>query len=355
MNDAGTDQGLIRFSGFTLDLRRNVLLQGDRRVALRPKSFDVLHYLVRHAGEVVSPEALLDAVWGDTVVTEDSVRQCIADVRKALGDGAHKIVRTLPRRGYILDLERDQEGARDATHGNSESGIPWRAAASLAMLLVIVAIFRYLGGSASDPEPVPAQSPPQNSIAVLRFADMTPAGDHAYLAEGIAEEILHRLAQSPTLRVIARTSSFAVEGNTIASVARQLNVAHVLEGSVRRSGDRIRIAVQLVDGATSEHVWSETYDADFGDILEIQARIAEAVAERLDGSLAGRDGVVHAPSRSTRSTRRPGSVSLRSPMYACVTGSRAKKIPGAVPGCERSRDTRSNKHCDSARTRPIHR
>jgi TolB-like protein len=131
--------------------------------------------------------------------------------------------------------------------------------------------------------------PAQLSIAVLPFVDMSEAHDQSYFAEGLSEEILNVLAQSTPLRVTARTSSFAFKGRNvdIATIAGALKVTHVLEGSVRKSGNRVRITAQLVDGVGSVHIWSQTYDRDATDVFGIQDEIAAAVAESLHVTLTG--------------------------------------------------------------------
>jgi TolB-like protein/Tfp pilus assembly protein PilF len=133
----------------------------------------------------------------------------------------------------------------------------------------------------------PAVSVPSNSVAVLRFLDLSQDRNQAYLADGLGEEILHTLAQSPDLVVIARTSSFAFEPGEadIATIARRLGVAYVLEGSVRRDGDKLRIAAQLIDAATSAHVWSKSYDRHSSDLLSLQREIAADVARALKVTL----------------------------------------------------------------------
>lgn len=285
MDDAGTDVRIIRFSRFALNLDRCALLDGGEEVPMRPKSFEVLCTLVRSAGAVVTQRELLDAVWGDAIVTEDSVRQCIADVRKALDDKEHDIIRTVPRRGYMFDLPVDRTTVPEDSPGIPQSRMGWLLAAAIAPLLFVLGILWLGDNGAGDAGPKSTAPPPANSIAVLRFADMSPAGDHAYLAEGIADEILHQLAQSPDLSVVARTSSFAVDGDSIEFAGKRLNVAHILEGSVRQAGNRIRVIVQLIETTTSTHRWSESYDFDLGDTITIETRIAEAVADQLDASL----------------------------------------------------------------------
>jgi len=127
------------------------------------------------------------------------------------------------------------------------------------------------------------------SIAVLAFDDMSPAGDQEYLSDGIAEELLNLLAKVPDLRVISRSSAFSFKGRQIEipAIAERLNVAHILEGSVRKSGDRLRITAQLIDARSDTHLWSETYDRVLDDIFSVQDEIAATVAERLKTSLLG--------------------------------------------------------------------
>jgi TolB-like protein/Tfp pilus assembly protein PilF len=145
------------------------------------------------------------------------------------------------------------------------------------------------GPAASSPVPPDAQTPGDNSIAVLPFVDMSQTKDQEYFSDGISEELLNLLAQVPNLRVIARTSSFAFKGEKIeiADVARRLNVASVLEGSVRKAGEKVRITVQLIRARDSSHLWSETYDRTLDDIFKVQDEIAAAVVAQLKIKLLG--------------------------------------------------------------------
>jgi TolB-like protein/DNA-binding winged helix-turn-helix (wHTH) protein/predicted Zn-dependent protease len=312
MTPAGRTLG---FSDVTLDLDGGRLLRGDQEIALRPKSFAVLAYLVARAGRLVTRDELLSAVWADTVVIDDSLTQCIGDIRRALGGNGEQIIRTVPRRGYLFsvpvtesaDAGGDARGLGDSGNGGD---VPDRPAASAPVpsryawpsrhvvagvaLVLVAAVAWWITREAPAPEETVAPQAPPNSIAVLRFADMSEGGDQTYLADGLAEEILHALAQSPELLVIARTSSFAISGDDIATVAAKLKVAHVLEGSVRRSGDRIRVTAQLVDAATSVHQWSQTYERELDDLFGVQTEIASAVANALEVTLAGGTDRTHA-------------------------------------------------------------
>jgi len=146
----------------------------------------------------------------------------------------------------------------------------------------------------NDAKPLgPSEAPAaviDKSIAVLPFVDMSPDGDQEYFSDGIAEELLNRLAQIPELRVAARTSAFQFKGKNldIADIGRQLKVAHVLEGSVRKSGTRLRITAQLINSASGYHLWSQTFEGDAADVFKVQDDISTAIAEVLEAKLAGR-------------------------------------------------------------------
>lgn len=237
------------FGEFALDVDRGALLRAGIQIKLRPKSFEVLRYLVKRNGKLVSRDELLDAIWGDTVVTKDAVTQCLIDIRRAVDDNAQKIIQTVPRRGVIFNVPVTESGDQDSN-------------VAIAQSLTVAA---------------------ECSIAVLPFLDMSSNQDQAYFADGISEEITNLLTQLPGLRVIARTSSFSFKDKStdIATIRSRLNVTHVLEGSVRKDGNQVRIAAQLIDAVTSTHLWSQTYDRALENTFAVQDEIAENVATKL--------------------------------------------------------------------------
>ncbi len=309
MTDRDAGSASYSFDGFTLDLERGELSSGGKNLHLRPKSFEVLRYLVQHAGRLVGKQELIDAVWGRAVVTEGCLTQCVVDIRRATGDHGQRLLRTVPRRGFIFEGTVGQVTAYGTA--TSPPGLPggstatqdrdlpvepratpvpparFRLAFTLLLGLVVVATV----GGWLRPEPVDvptstdvtAQATRARSIAVLRFADLSPEGDQAWFADGLAEELLNQLAQSPDLRVIARGSSFAFDplSGDVATAAKQLGVNNVIEGSVRREGDALRITVQLIDARTQAHVWSRTYDRTMANVLNVQSEIAGDVASIL--------------------------------------------------------------------------
>jgi TolB-like protein/DNA-binding winged helix-turn-helix (wHTH) protein len=276
------------FGEFILDLDRGALLTGGKDVKLRPQSFEVLCYLVERQGLLVSRDELLDAIWGRTIVTEDSVTHCLIDIRKALGDQSHEMIRTVPKRGYIFDVPVEASG----TLPRSWAASKWaRRTLVVAVVLVMgaTAVWWRIGergiGESGSAQPQPAAAP--LSIAVLPFRDMSPEQDQAYFAEGMSEEILNLLAQISELRVISRSSAFSFRGRNLAipDVAKQLNVSHVLEGSVRKAGNRVRITAQLIEARSDAHLWSDIYDRDLDDIFAVQDEISLAILEALKEQL----------------------------------------------------------------------
>ena len=315
MSTTGTSTGRLGFGEFILDRERGELLGPLGEVKLRPKSYQVLCYLVEHAGQLVSKDELLGAVWGQTVVTEDSLTQCLVEIRRALGDESRSMVRTVPRRGYLFEAQvtvreaspPDQgqpnvaahsagDGVLLATPGAMAGVTPAspnsaRFIALLAGALLVAALGWWV---LADRDAAPVEAPPTSaaevlpkSIAVLPFEDMSATQDKEYFGDGIAEEILNLLAQATELKVIARTSSFSFKGQRadIATIAARLRAAYLLEGSVRVSGNRVRVTAQLIGGRDGAHLWSESYDRQLGDLLEVQRDIAAAVAGVLQATL----------------------------------------------------------------------
>jgi TolB-like protein/DNA-binding winged helix-turn-helix (wHTH) protein/Flp pilus assembly protein TadD len=252
------------------------------REHLDPKVMGVLVVLAEHAGHVVSREDLQARLWPNLVVTGDALSRCLYELRRQLsaasgGEDARVIVETLPKRGYRLNAEIEPIEPPAAAAG---TGTRWKRRVGWALVAVVAAAGAILAARIDAPRPV-------TSIAVLPFDDMSESQDQAYLADGFAEEILDKLNQSTNLRVIARTSSFALRGKDmdVAAVARKLKVTHVLEGSVRKSGDMVRVTAQLIATADSSHLWSSTFERRLGDLFAIQDEIATAVASALRATL----------------------------------------------------------------------
>jgi adenylate cyclase len=225
------------FDRFVLDLGRECLRRDGREVKLRPQSFLMLRYLVENRGRLLTKSELIKTLWGNSAVTDDSLVQCLRDVRRALEDTGQVLVKTVPRRGYIFT-------------------------ARLTL----------------------------SSIAVLPFVDMSSKVDNVeYLADGLADELINMLAQVRGLTIASRSSSFRFRGMglDITEIGRQMNVGAVLEGSIRRSGDHLRVSAQLVNASDGYGLWSETYERRMGDVFAIQDEIASSIVAKLRLHLGG--------------------------------------------------------------------
>lgn len=246
------------FEGFTLDLRRGCLRGAHGEINLRPKSFAVLCYLVENAGRLVAKDELIMAVWPSVVVTDESLARCISDVRLALRDANQRIIRTMPRRGYLFAA-----AVTASTPPSPYSPVTYTHASPLLPL------------------------PEKPSLAVLPFDNFGDDPAQGYFADGMVEEITTALSRIKWLFVISRNSSFAYKGRAadVRQIGRELGVRYILEGSVRKAGNRVRIAVQLIDAVSGGHVWANRYDADLGNLLELQDRIAGSVAGQVEPRL----------------------------------------------------------------------
>jgi TolB-like protein/DNA-binding winged helix-turn-helix (wHTH) protein len=282
---------IYQFGDFELDALRRVLMSraDGKQVDITGRVLEALVYLVERPGQLVDKKALIEALWPHVVVEEGSLTQTIHTLRRVLGErpGEHRYIATVPGRGYRFVAEvgvRAEQAKLDAMPSRRPKTLLVGAALAL-VLLVVVAVLMWRGRDQPVKE---AAVPAQPSIAVLPFVDMSTEQDQAHFAEGLSEEILNLLAHTDTLRVIARTSSFSFKDQNadIRTIAQRLAVSHVLEGSVRKSGERVRITAQLIDASNSAHVWSETYDRDVHDIFGVQREIAAAVADALHVTLS---------------------------------------------------------------------
>ena len=248
----------FRFESFTLDLERMCLHGPTGQVDLRPKSFDVLHFLLQHSDRVVPKEELIRTIWPDVTVGDESLTQCISEIRRALDDEKQRIIRTIPRRGYLFDVPisvRDASSSATPIDGNSS-----REFSSLASSLL-----------------------DRPSIAVLPFANMSDDPGQEYFADGMVEDIITGLSRSKLLFVIARTSSFTYKGTAadVKRVGRELGVRYVLEGSVRKAGNRVRITGQLIDAATEANLWAERFDSQLEDVFDLQDQVTSSVIDAI--------------------------------------------------------------------------
>lgn len=251
--------------------------RGTESIPLQRKTVELLIFFARHPGEVLSRGEILEGVWGETIVSDSVIYWNINQLRSVLesDEDGSRYIETVPRRGYRLvapvrEVASGPVAAWPASHRRIS------LLASVAVLLVAALTF----WTTRDSPVSPAHS---SSLAVLPFVNMTENEENEHLADGLTEELLNTLANVEGLRVIARTSSFYFKGRDedVRDIAKALGVSHVIEGSLRRVGDRIRVTAQLIEADTGQHRWSRTYDRVPGDWLDLQADIALQVANTL--------------------------------------------------------------------------
>jgi transcriptional activator of cad operon len=285
----------------------------DRETArVEVRTMQLLLCLAEHAGKVVSIDDLLDQVWPGVFVNQDSVYQAVASLRRLLGDDPKQptYIETVPRLGYRMvatvspwedqsiaqagtsrasDSEHATAATTDAPDVSKKSGLRLRTgftwAAGAALCLTLVVAFLFLGKIANNHYSTsPAIAPqPHKSIAVLPFLDLTEEMNQEPFADGMTVELIDKLSKIPGLRVHAPTSASHFKGKriTIADIAKMLGVAYVLDGSVRKSGARLRVTARLIRADDEYVVWSETYDRPLDDILMVQDDIAGEVTNAL--------------------------------------------------------------------------
>jgi TolB-like protein/DNA-binding winged helix-turn-helix (wHTH) protein/Flp pilus assembly protein TadD len=316
------------FKTFRLDTANHLLWRNDERVPIAPKGFDVLAYLVEHAGRVVTQDEILEALWPETHVNPEVLRKYILEIRKALGDRPDnpEFIQTVPKRGYrfvapVTDesaAERpdlptsgatEEQGAEEddrpaITLSEQEGSFVKRRLRKLAIIPVLAVIVAAGLGAyfLLTRNGRKSSSSTNTSIAVLPFADMSPSQDQEYFSDGLTEQLINDLAKIPNLKVIGRSSAFQFKGKNedLREVGRKLGVANVLEGRVRREGNHVRITAELIKADDGFQLWSQTYDRGIEDIFAVQDEIALAATDALQLKLLGANGQPVAPNlRST--------------------------------------------------------
>jgi TolB-like protein/DNA-binding winged helix-turn-helix (wHTH) protein/Flp pilus assembly protein TadD len=292
------------FLSFQLDPENHSLCRGEERLQITPKAFDVLCHLVEKAGSLVTQDELLEALWPNTYINPEVLRKYILEIRRALGDqpGKPVFIETVTKRGYrfiapVIDQSSAQAAGPATLDGtpelpgaqatlleqeNSSNKVTMRKLAIPAVLLIVVAI-AITGYYWRVRTRLKAPPSGNSSIAVLPFVDLSSGKDQEYFSDGLTEELITNLAKIPGLKVVARSSAFQFKGKNedLRSIGQKLGVATVLEGSVRKDGDHVRITAELIKADDGFQLWSETYDRDISHIFAAQDEIARAVSGAL--------------------------------------------------------------------------
>jgi TolB-like protein/DNA-binding winged helix-turn-helix (wHTH) protein/Flp pilus assembly protein TadD len=290
---------LYEFGPFSLDPQERILWRDGKALAVTPKVFDTLLFLVRNQGRVLSKDELLQEIWPGTFVEEVNLAVNISTLRKLLGENPQdgRYIVTVSGRGYRFVAEVRETTAEERVDGKTDSsqdkleevppstlrlrpnGRRWVVAGAVVLLL-LAGIGSYLWRQHHARQLAAAIDP---SIAVLPFADLSRGKDQEYFSDGLADELTNDLEKIRGLKVIARSSAFQFKGKNedLRTVGRKLGVANVLEGSVRREGNRVRITAALTKVDDGFQLWSETYDREIDDLFAVQAEIARAVSVAL--------------------------------------------------------------------------
>ena len=316
---------ILSFDTFALDLTRGCLLREDEEIKLRPQTFVTLKFLVEHSRRLISKDELIKAVWPDWNASDNQLARCLSEVRQALGDDEQRYIKTVPRRGYIFEAqvregntaevgsvyteqikgrkpvieeEAEQEEILGASSITSPRTLPadhneWKlsrigfAITALAVVLLSAGVY-FLFFRPKRVEPATKQS---QTIAVLPFKPMNQTGQDEFLELGMADALITRLSNLSQI-VVRPTSAvrkYAGREQDAVAAGRELKVASVLEGSVQRLDDRIRVTVQLVSVEDGSPLWAEKFDEKFANIFAVQDSISEKIAERLALKLTGED------------------------------------------------------------------
>jgi len=286
---------VLRFDTFELDLRAGELRKRGVKLRLQGQPLQVLAILLQRAGDVVTRDELRAQIWtADTFVDFDhSLHNAVARIREVLGDSAEtpRYIETLPRRGYRFIAQVEEVGIQNLhpppqSNQASEAPVGARRSMPRAVLALTVLTFVTIGLALWL---VPAFSHktkaglPLRSIAVLPLDNLSGDPSQDYFVDGMTDQLITDLAKVGALRVTSRTSVMRYKGTkkSLPEIARELNVDGIIEGSVMRSGQRVRITAQLLNAPLDQHLWAETYDRDLGDVLRLQSEVAQAIAQQV--------------------------------------------------------------------------
>lgn len=298
--------GGFRIGSWLIEPQLNTVARDGLTVRLEPKVMEVLVCLARHAGEPVSKEVLLETVWPNTFVTDDGLKRSISELRRVFEDDVRepRVIQTIPKRGYRLLVSVEPiHGPKVAAITQPSQQLPkegrdwpkrvllFSGAATLVLIAVAAVYFR-------QRHPATNANPPIHSIAVLPFQNLSGDPNQEYFCEGMTDALITDLAQSGSLRVTSRTSSaqYKQSGKSLPEIGRELEADGIVEGTIQKSGDRVRITAQLIHAPTDKHLWAASYERDMRDALALQRDLAEEIVDRVTGQIAGPNGARLRPS-----------------------------------------------------------
>lgn len=295
-------EGDFHLGDFRVEPRLNAVSRNGTTVRLQPKIMQVLLCLAQHAGEPVSKEELLRSVWTDTFVTDDVLTRAISELRRVFEDDAQEphVIQTIPKRGYRLVVPVEHVTEAQASPPTSSAAASRRigrkrmavlVGSALMALLLIVLVARTMRGGWARRAPASGSI---HSIAVLPLQNLSSDPALEYFSDGLTDALITDLAQMGSLKVISRTSSMQYKQTreSLPEIARELNVDGIVEGTVQRSGDRVRITAQLVEGSADKHVWANSYERDIRDTFALERDVAEEITRQIEVQLQPKRAVL---------------------------------------------------------------
>lgn len=277
--------GLVILGEFRFSLETRELTDGSGKVInLRSQSSEVLAYLATRAGETVTKQELFDNIWSKNAVTDDSLTQCIADIRRVLNDADRNLLQTRPKKGYCLNVTEPSPVSERQMTGSKVLALQRRQRGLIGALLIgalgvgltwfVVYALQQAEGQSSV-----LALPANPSIAVLALEDHSVGDDAGYLSDAIAEGIIADLSRFPELFVIARNSSFSFRDNPtkVSDISKTLGVRYLIDGSQQKNDGKLRVTIQLIDAVEGHLLWSQVYNSDLSDVFTVQDEIVRKV------------------------------------------------------------------------------
>ncbi len=316
MNMEKPRSGPIRFGAFEVDVRAGELRKHGVKVKLQEQPFQILQILLERPGEIVTREELQKRIWpADTFVDFDhGLNNAVKRLREALGDAADtpRYIETLPRRGYRFigavnggSGVAPIEGARRGRQTGLAAGLRYRrlAIAALAVIAGVTSLLAFDIGGIRQRLLVKVNPPPFKSLAVLPLTNLSGDPSQEYFADGMTDALITELSQISALKVISRTSMMRYKKTekALPEIARELNVDGIVEGTVQRSGERVRITAQLVHGPSDKHLWANSYERDLRDVFALERDVTQDIARQIRAHLSP-------PQNPQRAQRRPVNV-----------------------------------------------
>jgi len=291
----------FRFGAFELDTMLGELRRSGVRLPVQGQPLQVLEVLLRSPKLLVSREQLRQALWpeGTFVDFDDALNNCIRRLRQALNDDAEapRFIETVPRRGYrfLADVEPVADGREIAAVSNKDAGPeilwPGKWRKRVALIMAIATVLMIVGAAWLTRRHSSTDVPAIHSLAVIPLENLSGDATQEYLADGMTDALITNLAQLHSIRVVSRTSIMQYKGarKSLPQIAKELDVDGIVQGSVARSGQNLRITAQLIYAPADRHIWAETYERDFRDVLRLQDEVALAIAQRVGGELSAQD------------------------------------------------------------------